>query len=51
MSAARTSVKLDDVANLLQRSHSKRAILAEIAKCELVCANCHAVRSLARRGA
>ena len=28
----------------------KRAILAEIAKCELVCANCHAVRSQQRRG-
>jgi len=45
------SVKLDDVANLLQRSHSKRVILREIAKSELVCANCHAIRSLERRGA
>jgi len=43
--------KIADVANLLVRSHSKEAILREIAKCELVCANCHAVRSLKRRGA
>jgi hypothetical protein len=35
----------------LSRRHSKRQVLAEIAKCELVCANCHALRTLARRGA
>jgi hypothetical protein len=34
----------------LSRRHSKAAVLAEIAKCELVCANCHAVRTFLRRG-
>jgi hypothetical protein len=28
---------------------SRRRVLAEIAKCELVCANCHAVRTVRRR--
>ena len=28
--------------------HSRRVLLAEIAKCELVCANCHAVRTYER---
>ena len=42
------AIKLNDVSNLVQR-HCKTVILAEIAKCELVCANCHAVRSFERR--
>lgn len=41
------SEKQDDVSNL--RRVSKGAVLAEIEKCELVCANCHAVRSYERR--
>jgi hypothetical protein len=40
--------KRSEVSTLLQR-HSRRQILAEIAKCELVCANCHAVRTYNRR--
>ena len=40
--------KLDDVSSLVSR-HNRSLILAEIAKCELVCANCHAVRSYERR--
>ena len=40
--------KAADVANLL-RKNSKRRVLAEIAKCDLVCANCHAVRTYLRR--
>ena len=40
--------KLADVSSLLQR-HNRKLILAEIAKCELVCANCHAVRTFQRR--
>jgi hypothetical protein len=39
--------KVTEVSNL--RRLSRRAVLAEIAKCELVCANCHAVRSYDRR--
>jgi hypothetical protein len=42
--------KIDHVATLRQ-ANNRRRILAEIAKCELVCANCHAVRTLARHGA
>lgn len=30
------------------RQHSRRKLLAEIEKCELVCANCHALRTVAR---
>lgn len=30
--------------------HSFEDILAEIAKCEVVCANCHAIRTADRRG-
>ena len=40
--------KVDDVSSMLQR-HNRSLILAEIEKCELVCANCHAVRSFMRR--
>jgi hypothetical protein len=40
--------KLADVANLLRRM-CKRRVLEEIAKCELVCANCHAIRTVNRR--
>jgi hypothetical protein len=39
--------KRADVSNL--RRISRRAVLREIEKCELVCANCHAVRSYERR--
>jgi len=31
------------------RGYSRTRILAEIAKCDLVCANCHAVRTYRRR--
>jgi hypothetical protein len=41
--------KVADVAQLVTR-HNRSAVLAEIAKCELVCANCHALRSFQRRG-
>ena len=41
------TVKIDDVSSLARR-YSWKAMLAEIAKCELVCANCHAVRSFRR---
>lgn len=42
--------KIDDLANLKIRGAWKM-ILKEIEKCELVCANCHAVRTFNRRQA
>ena len=44
------SEKLGDPSSLVQK-HSKRRILEEIAKCELVWANCHAVRRSSGGGA
>ena len=41
-------VKLGAVSSL--RGRSKKEILDEIAKCELVCANCHAIRTFQRAG-
>jgi hypothetical protein len=40
--------KRADIATLTRRS-SMASIRAEIEKCELVCANCHAVRTFTRR--
>jgi hypothetical protein len=42
-------VKQGDVAQMVTSGHSWDTILAEIAKCEIVCANCHTKRT-ARRG-
>ncbi len=39
--------KLDDVGSTVRRA-GPRTLLAEIAKCEPVCANCHAVRTFTR---
>jgi hypothetical protein len=41
------AAKLGDVATLQRGRRS--LLLAEIAKCDLVCANCHAVRTYIRR--
>ena len=41
------TVKLGEISTRL-RARSAEVILAEIAKCELVCANCHAVRTRSR---
>src|SRR6266581_4332245 len=41
-------VKSAEISRLVQQN-SRGAILREILKCELVCANCHAVRSYERR--
>ena len=35
----------------LARKGSRRLVLAEVEKCELVCANCHALRTVRRFGA
>ena len=42
------SEKAHDVGDLVRRLCKER-VLEEIAKCELVCANCHAVRTVSRR--
>jgi len=34
----------------LRRNNSIEALLLEIAKCEVVCANCHAIRTAKRQG-
>lgn len=41
--------KLFNVSMMLQQGCGQERILAEIAKCELVCANCHRVRTKNRR--
>ena len=42
------SEKSTEVGNLVRRL-CKARVLEEIAKCELVCANCHAIRTVSRR--
>lgn len=41
-------IKVASVSAMLNRSASRERILAEIAKCELVCANCHRIRTFGR---
>lgn len=38
-------IKISNVSVLFTRAASKKRILDEVAKCELVCANCHAIRT------
>jgi hypothetical protein len=41
--------KLDNICGMRMRTMSREAILAEIEKCEVVCATCHRARTHARR--
>lgn len=41
--------KVDAVANMINRNCSRRAVFAEIAKCDVVCSNCHRIRTHTRR--
>jgi hypothetical protein len=41
--------KVDNLADIVRRKCSKKAVYAEIEKCELVCANCHRIRTHRRR--
>jgi hypothetical protein len=41
--------KVTSVADLVKSGYSRQVIQQEIDKCELVCANCHAVRTHTRR--
>ena len=43
------SLKRREVSMLVLRGFRRATILDEISKCELVCANCHAVRTFERR--
>jgi hypothetical protein len=43
------STKVAELSTFLSKHRSRRMVLEEIAKCELVCANCHAVRTWERR--
>lgn len=40
--------KRDDVAAMVRNNLGLETVLAEIAKCEIVCANCHRIRTLTR---
>jgi hypothetical protein len=42
--------KTESISEMIRRGRSMALILAEIAKCEVVCANCHRVRTYGRRG-
>lgn len=41
--------KVGNVSWLMNRSQGRDKVLAEIAKCDLVCANCHRIRTFERR--
>ncbi len=45
-----TDDKAYDVSYLMRSGAAEETILAEIAKCELVCANCHRIRTITRLG-
>jgi hypothetical protein len=40
--------KVNNVGTMVSHGHSRERVMAEIAKCELVCANCHRIRTYTR---
>jgi hypothetical protein len=40
--------KISSVSHMITRNASKNAIFSEIEKCEIVCANCHRIRTKSR---
>lgn len=42
-------VKVFTMGTIRNRVHSKERILEEISKCDLVCSNCHRIRTYLRR--
>jgi hypothetical protein len=42
--------KLNEVSTLLRTGSSLETLKAEIAKCDVVCSNCHRVRTFTRKG-
>ena len=40
--------KIEGVASMVSRGFAREALLAEIAKCDLVCSNCHRIRTATR---
>ena len=45
-----TGDKYKDISAMVSNLNSKQKVLDEIAKCELVCSNCHRVRTFQRLG-
>jgi hypothetical protein len=43
--------KVQNIARMVNSFASRRAVRAEIAKCDIVCANCHRIRTQQRRKA
>jgi len=41
--------KMANIAQMVTSGYSLKTLMAEIAKCELVCANCHRVRTYERQ--
>jgi hypothetical protein len=44
-----TDEKVTNIAALVSRNAKWETILAEIEKCEVVCSNCHRIRTVERR--
>lgn len=42
--------KLGNVSTMVSKNYSMVKVMEEISKCDLVCANCHAIRTATRKG-